>query len=419
MDKIVLIFGAGASLQFFDPPMRTKELTDKVLDKNLWEDLIIRYQKVANGRDEINKQAVFDLLDRMKKLKGDHNFEDFIEIADKVASYSFDKSDEKIFHSVIKIFDGKLCNYFNHHTWTEVPFLFRQLVSEQIGIFKQKNQRKDYLILSQQLGEFIQFLSIGHDLSVFSLNYDDVLLEALNTSKVILEDGFKHKYFSPKDFLLGGSILAFLHGHARFVLDSEGMYKYDSIIEANYQRLCKLYAANPNDTQYILNDSPNCYSFNTFIVTGRDKDTSFNINPYSAYYQRLAVDLLNSETVIIIGYSFQDPHINRMLRNYRKMSSKNQILVIDYISNPINILNSFPNGSSLIGRILDSSDVTSIGVKHNPTNHTYTYNGQDDINQINAHGYGSLCPQIAFCKIGIEAFLQNFKAILQSVCSNL
>jgi len=413
MERVVLILGAGASVPYFDPPLTTTALTEAVCNRSRWTDILQRYHAIAQGANTIEKRAVFDLLDWLQNPGVQQNFEDYIEITDKVASYAFDSTGNTIFHAVVKFLQGKL-NFYSLHTWTAVPFLFRQLIAERIEEKHRCETSPRYYDLVAGLGCLLKHLSQGRDLSVVTFNYDDVLLDALSSVGIVIEDGFGREYFDAQDYLNGHSIMGFPHGHCRFVLDGNGLRRYHSIKEANEKRLGNLYGAQIDETRYLLGGS-NCYNFNTFMTSGRDKDSSFNTNPFAAYYQRLAHDLLYTKVVIVIGFSLQDAHICRLLVNYRKLRPENRILVVDYDPNPIDVVRSFKDPSSLIYRLLDTVDVHSIPLSGNLAN--YGYRLQTGVDELNNTGVGDIYLKISYCKLGLDGFLADHQGILHRTCS--
>lgn len=285
MQRIVLIIGAGASIEYFDPPLTTASITSDVCDKSKWTKLLKRYHDIANGANTIQARAVSDLLSWLSGQGQDQNFEDYAEVIDKVASYSFDSTGNKVLHTAIRYLKGQLMEY-SMHTWTAVPFLYRQMIAERIQEKQDREKSADYDRLVYALGGLFKYLSGKSDLSLVSFNYDDIIRDALVSAGIILEDGFKSDYFSSTDYLNGQSVLSYPHGHARFVLDSHGMRQLSTMADANRSRLENLHGATRRKTRYILT-SPNSFGFNTFLTSGRDKDDSFNLNPYAAYYHRL------------------------------------------------------------------------------------------------------------------------------------
>jgi hypothetical protein len=406
--RTVVILGAGASIPFYSPPLTTERLTEAIKDKDLWSDLIRRYSQISDGVDEICASAIYDLLNCLQPFSTDLNFEDIVEVADKVSSYGFGIIVPKIDHVLIKVLKGSLPAY-PIHSWAKVPFLFRQLIAEQVENYQNNCRVPEYKQLIDRFAGFLQSLVSTEDISVISLNYDDVLPDALAAKGLPLEDGFRTGRFSARDFLQGESVVSFLHGHARFVMDDSGVRRVTNTDAANKERLQNLRGVTGAATRYLM-DGPNSYYFNTFIVTARDKDSSFNVNPFAAYYQRLALDLLTARRIIVAGFSFRDPDIGRLLVNFRSLRDGNEIVVVDFDPNPIDMVSAFTNTTSLIHQLFKTFSIDSLPLRATHNNLSYRYDV--DIERVNRDGFGVLLPGLKYCKSGFEVFLRNYTLVL-------
>ena len=237
---------------------------------------------------------------------------------------------------------------------------------------------------------------------MYTFNYDDVLPQTVLAGNIPLETGFISGRFDSTKFLKAPSVLAFPHGHARWVQDSDGIREFASVSEANCWRLSHLNDSGNEETIYI-NDEPWSYDFNTFLTTGQDKESSFNRNPYCAYYQRLAQDLTEADRVVVVGYSFRDPHIDRLLLNFLRLQESNKVLVVDYWKSNIDIVEEFASHTGFLKRVLETHNVGSIPLSKGSTSYSYQY--QDQLDETNKNGYGFLCPQIWIDKRGYDKFL--------------
>ncbi len=65
----------------------------------------------------------------------------------------------------------------------------------------------------------------------------------------------------------------------------------------------------------------------TPIITGYNKLQRMKYNPYLQFYYSMQKDILNSDILVIIGYSFTDPHINNLLELFKKKT-----VIVDYIA---------------------------------------------------------------------------------------
>ena len=337
MAKTVIIFGAGASIPFFCPPITTDALTCAVQEKTKWKSLLERYIAAMGNEDcVVNWDPILCLIQRARNIKKNLNFEQLIELIDKHSSYAIGDSvlvnsgigiQSKRQHDLLKFFkvdwplgDGQY--------WDMVPFLFRQMIAEAIEKWDSLFRSPDYYNLLTKQSEFLSGQLQQGNLSVYTFNYDDVLPQTVPVEKIPLETGFVCDRFNSVKFLQAPSVLAFPHGHARWTQDDCGIRSFSSISAANSWRLDHLSDSGFEKTTCRV-DAHGAYDFNTFLTTGQDKEPSFSRNPYCAYYQRLAHDLLYANAVIVAGYSFRDPHIDRLLLNFLDLRPKdNKVLVI-------------------------------------------------------------------------------------------
>jgi hypothetical protein len=182
-----------------------------------------------------------------------------------------------------------------------------------------------------------------------------------------------------------------------------------SIDEANRERFQRLYSHTGDEAAYVR-EAATSYTFNTSMVTGRDKDSAFDANPYSAYYQRLASDLRTADRVIVIGFSFGDRHIVRLLMNFLRLNPANRLLVVDYHPSPVEMMASFTNTGSLLHRALSAFDIDSLPLHGNFAQHTYA--NQSGIDDLNRTGCAEIYPRLVFYKEGFASFLGEYAAAL-------
>lgn len=83
------------------------------------------------------------------------------------------------------------------------------------------------------------------------------------------------------------------------------------------------YLSYTQSSDYGLNREP---LIATPIITGYHKLERMKYNPYLQFYFALQNDILNSDLLILIGYSFSDTHINNILSMF-----KGKCVVVGYI----------------------------------------------------------------------------------------
>ena len=420
MAKTVMIFGAGASIPFFSPPLNTCTITRQVQDKKIWKSLLQRYAATTTGNLNcpVELGPILSLIKKARDVRQCLNFEQLIEMVDKFSSFALGASLPQ--NSGIGILSKHQHDLFKFlgadepaqqgHYWPVVPFLFRQIIAEAIGKWDSQFRSKRYFDLVNRQSELLSAQKKRRNLSVYTFNYDDVLPQTITLREIpLLETGFHSGGFDSKKFLKAPSILAFLHGHARWSLDNIEMRCFNSISEANCWRLDHLFNLGLDETIDLI-DGPRAFDFNTYLTTGQDKEPSFSRNPYSAYYHRLASDLMRADSVIIIGYSLNDPHVDRLLLNFAKIRpEKNKILVVGRWEYNIDPMFEFTNIGSPLQHLLSKFDIKGIPVTESLE---LPDTWGERIRATNRNGYGFFCPQIWIYKNGYRKFLSEWQTVL-------
>jgi hypothetical protein len=402
----ILILGAGASIPFYNPRLSTAHLTTVISDQNKWNNIVGRYTNIMGANvNMVNTQTVLQVLNNITQAHPNYNFEQIIEIYDKISSFNFDpRPNSKILHDILKYY-GATAPIVANHVWDCVPFLLRQIITEEVADLHANHKVATYNNLTQQQTQFVSSISNGHSINIFTLNYDEIILDAIQNLN--FTTGFDNQgRFSVNTFILANKTISFPHGHSRFSFDDDGILFHANGQMANTHRLSKIGAHDRTQTRY-LTDSSYSYSFNTFISTGQQKEPTFDVNPYSTYYQKFASDCLKANKIYVVGYSFSDPHFNRMLLNFLKISPSNKIVIVDYLPNQISIVAEYMNQGSLIQKIFNQLGVTSIPMHRNAQDYFYLHEEQN----LNNNGFAEIYPQIVLCKNGYDTFLKKFNTI--------
>ena len=416
-----IIFGAGASVPYFEPRLSTSYLTSKVSDINEWDRVMKKYRQYEQRNVLATPADVMSVIDDIKRLKPDANFEEMAEVVDKISSAGFDKMPTNNMMNLqmcVMASQGFLGNNASKllgPEWRDVPFLFREIIAEAILDLDNNHKAANYQELEDLQREFIGRVSeMSEKTSVLSFNYDDCVINSLEG--LGFEKGFSPagqyylRQLDPKKFMKAKRVVYFPHGHVKFQFtDNDNVTFWGDSDVANQERWEGVNGAQVGSTLTLLNGKY-AYNFNTFITTGQTKDDSLNHLPYSAYYQRLASDLVNSNVVYIVGYSFGDDHVNRLLQTFLKMDASNKVYVIDYYPNAITLTDEYTTQSNIINKIHQVLG-TEWQVKVEASGSKKPYN-QAKVNEINALGYGEIFEQVVFYKKGYDAFLHEFRNVL-------
>lgn len=135
--------------------------------------------------------------------------------------------------------------------------------------------------------------------------------------------------------------------------------------------------------------------------------------PYAVYYQRLASDFLSSDLVILIGYSFNDLHFNRLLKSFIHINLTNKVLVVDKYPDIITMTSDYTDENNIIVKIAFVFG-PEWGVLFTGDNQILPMR-ENDVRQVNADGFGEIFDRVFFYRNGYEEFLKNQEAVLSSI----
>lgn len=413
------IFGAGASIPFFDPRLNTRYLTSKVCDFAEWQRVIAKYLRFNPNINIASPNDVVAVVRQILIRKPTAHFEQIAEIIDKISSMGYDGVvGHNMFNLLVWVMNQNAIprpQYNIGNSWMHVPFLFREIIAEAILELENNHKRADYNQLIGLQRDFIDAVCQGDDeVSVMSLNYDDCVYESLGGL------GFSHGFVQVnqhyaqqidiRQFMHARKVCYFPHGHLKFqFVDNDNVTFWSDSNQANDRRWAGTPGMAVGSTLQVLNGTF-AYNFNTFLTTGQTKDDSMNHMPYAIYYQRLAVDLFKSDTVYVIGYSFGDEHVNRLLRSFIELGPNNRIYIIDYYPNQVTMVDEQHHSGNMILKIhyylgTNWQVMYTPGIGVLPANPI-------EVGNINNRGFGELFNQVIFYKNGYEAFLNEFGNVI-------
>ena len=188
-------------------------------------------------------------------------------------------------------------------------------------------------LLNWKFKYFIEhFIKIGYSVRAYTLNYDrsvPTIFEGMSSQYEIF-DGFdvqeheartKDLFFCNKERVLNDS-----HCHSFYNLHGSFHWSFQ---DCEYKTtngslpfiLMSSKTHNPPASEFIdiesysLNSNPNERLLQTKIITGYRKMQRINLEPFNYFFHNFFRDIHQSEIIIVIGYSFSDPHINQLLKD--------------------------------------------------------------------------------------------------------
>lgn len=168
-----------------------------------------------------------------------------------------------------------------------------------------------------KINKFITSLKENYSLRYYTLNYDNLFLKAsgINVQKFSdskLPDDINFGFDIANGNIVPSQIFSnynqhccfHLHGSVNYGIGSHTCTFHENEIDA-FQSRTKTYIAEELNTGEVRD-------WSSFIL-GYDKDKIMNLEPYSSFHLQMALDLLESEKILIFGYAFNDEHINKWL----------------------------------------------------------------------------------------------------------
>ena len=410
---VTILFGAGASFPFYKNHLSTQYLTQQVKLEDNWRKMLRIYNQYnVDGYDIPDIESVISLL--KSSVCSCLNFEQLAEIVDKISSLGYDAIPcNNVFNRIA----AYLKIYYPHRSQSQyIPFIFREIIANAI-LYSEENERvDDYDSMQKLQQDFLRNISDHNEkVSVVSLNYDDCIptsIDRLGCFEYCFDynqDIYKNM-LNIKNFFAKTKVVYFPHGHLRFIFNDKENVSYEANIQmADKRRWSGIH----NRGTQVITTTPFCYDFNTFITTGMTKDNALNNMPYAVYYQKLASDFLSSELVILVGYSFNDPHFNRLLKSFLHKNETNKVIIVTKYSEQITLTDEYKDENNLITKISFVFGpewgifVTSTGEKL-PVN-------KDGVKKINEEGFSEIFKNVFLYKNGYEEFLKEQEKILAAV----
>ena len=416
------LFAAGASVPFFEKSsLSTKHLTQIVTDKNRWQDVINKYTSKKGPKVIIAQpEFVVDVINKIISYAPNANFEQIAEVLDKISSYSMDPSPKNnmmnlvqcVINDMLNNKNNRLCN--NMHA---IPFLFREIIAEEILELESNHKSSDYTQLLELQKKFITYAAKKEKASIISTNYDNCVPNSLNgldfDSCFETADSQYPMQININKFMNAHHVVYYPHGHLRFQFtDNDNVTYWQDSTEANKKRWDSLNSSAIGST-LTSTIGKYAYNFNTFITTGQTKDDSFNHLPYAIYYQRMACDIANSDIVYIIGYSFGDDHFNRLMKSFLKLKETNKVVIVDYYPNYISMTDEYTDQNNIILKIYQVFG-TEWPIIYDTTTQTKLPFDQTEVEKLNKDGFGEIFSKVYFYKKGYKEFLYKFKTVIDS-----
>lgn len=333
MRKLLIIVGAGASLDFGMPSV--KEI-DKLFEE--WGKSILPL------KDDEQKSLYSWVKDRLSnhvsqnpnnRLNNLINFENILFTIQNLYTISKDEQwlyfnnrlkpfiDLHDFPEIISFGKEKIADAYDFH------FLHSYLVDKLLDYFRNKcktiTQDKKNEINSLKI--FFESLKNDFKIGFINLNYDNIILSSLPD----LRTGFNKltgEFSRDELYKPDWNFCYHLHGSVHFDMKSR-----------NKEDMHKIYWNEDLNSQFSQNSSGRSGSYtsegldhlNSCIIAGLDKSNQILKEPFGQYYMQLDKLIYESDCILFIGYGFNDLHLNSFFPFIRYDKSKlRKVVIIDW-----------------------------------------------------------------------------------------
>jgi hypothetical protein len=169
--------------------------------------------------------------------------------------------------------------------------------------------------LNNFAAEIVNWTGAVNRVTVFTLNYDSLLMSSMLQANKWVYDGFRGRELNPILDRWQNPALYHLHGSVSWVRKPEGIVTKQRLEEVREAQLLDRWAAGNVDEgqpSVVLTDLKT-------PVAGR--------YPFVIFYEELARCLSNTRLAVVGGYSFGDKPVNRTLALYLKQDSFRRLRV--------------------------------------------------------------------------------------------
>lgn len=196
-------------------------------------------------------------------------------------------------------------------------------------------------------------------LKIYTLNYDRLIPKMIKNEENIDEGIDNNRYSYDLIKFINHPMTYFnLHGSIYIHYDCSGLTIKDYPVEL--EKPYTLSGGNPNEHKIFLP-----------IIAGYHKSQRLLSEPFNFGAGAFMYDCNTCDELMIIGYSFGDPHINSILKNFINRSSAN-IVIIDY-SHDISFPPLIKKRIDYVFNISTTFSVINNGIFFDKDNHIMVY----------------------------------------------
>ena len=323
--RALVLVGAGASLEFGAPS--TDKLTGTIETKvrtNKW-------MQCCGGASTYSK------------------------ISETLANYLQDGADAVTFEHIYHCAHELLFTFeptpkaVNEYRPILVPFIKRRIETDENALQELVRAMAEFIFAEisavcedpktslEPLTEFLDNLRVDHITRIYTTNYDDFLWQAAGDLYTGFDCAPNHdaKRFDGRAFWEATDEDSVFHLHGSVHIVSPLVSP--QIVSPQNEDLGSLYwfddrataLNNLRDTGSRAPCMDGSQIIRTAIITGLDKLSRLQQQPFSHYYASMARDALTADIIYVIGYGLRDLHLNTWLGEARRTNPKPPLIFVD------------------------------------------------------------------------------------------
>lgn len=359
----LFLFGAGAVIDWKAPS--TPEITAiirktgfNIKNSNLKITEFIYQRLLTFGYDknEINFETIINVIEKLIVFNSEYNrdsktpslLKTFLSDFDISEIYNYSIKGVKREHNYqLQIPSGVDYNYSGFAMWDENPkqfflgHLINVILTEiSIIVSKYSYDTEGRSVIDKNCQHSLNFrkwmksINRKNNIRLYTLNYDNLFMSLLEKEGIHCYDGFEPK---------SNNNYSFQPNIKKIISDTTSNIHYNLHGSAYWKvaYLDKTGQPNPEilKTDGIglqLNDTPSAFQMEkgktiqiTNIITGYQKTQKSAITPFRQFQSAFDRDCLESIKITIVGYSFNDEHINESIKIGLKYNEELLIEIVD------------------------------------------------------------------------------------------
>ena len=240
------------------------------------------------------------------------------------------------FLNLEKIPDSKYLLSFNEQIGKgqELKNLYTKLVDSLLDTFRKRCIRATekeyfkhfkYFKYFKYFKKFIKKICQEFDVAFVNLNYDNFITQACPD----LFTGFDNRGFFDQKRIYNRkewNMIYHIHGSVHFNMPLHNQYHMHEIIWEN--DLKSIFENNADGRNFEFTED-GLRVPNSNIIIGFDKVKQIRRNPFRAYYSQIDKLANEADSILFMGYGFNDQHINQAIKSSCRPDKDRPVIILD------------------------------------------------------------------------------------------